>query len=242
MKDKRTQLQIRVGVTFTASFLTCLLLTKALVIGLAIGTVASVMIWISANRNVNKKSWELFSVVPEIIDHLISGIQSGLSLSEALSNLSHRGPVITQKYFENFSQSLNAGSTFESAISDLKESFDIRASDQLFESLIFAKSLGGSELLSMLRQLGDFTRQDLSLRREIAAKQGWIRNSAHLSAGAPWMLLLLLSLQPSTSQTFSTPQGITILALGVGMTAIAYLWMGKLSELPQPRRIFGQKL
>ena len=108
-----------------------------------------------------------------------------------------------------------------------------------FESLIFAKNLGGSELLSMLRQLGDFTRQDLSLRREIAAKQGWIRNSAHLSAAAPWILLLLLAAQPSTSAAFSSPQGITILAIGVAMTALAYLWMGRLSNLPEPQRIFG---
>ena len=91
----------------------------------------------------------------------------------------------------------------------------------------------------MLRQLGDFTRQDLSLRREVAAKQGWIRNSAHLSAAAPWILLLLLAAQPSTSAAFSSPQGITILAVGVAMTALAYLWMGRLSNLPEPQRIFG---
>jgi len=239
MKSKVSHTQLRTGIIFIATFLIAFLVTKALVIGLAIGSVASTMFWISAKRSISRKSWELFSVIPEIIDHLISGIQSGLSLNESLSNLSQRGPALTQRYFEQFRENLNLGLTFESAISELQESFDIRASDQLFESLIFAKSLGGTELLSMLRQLGDFTRQDLSLRREIAAKQGWIRNSAHLSAGAPWILLLLLSAQPSTSQAFSSPQGISILAFGVGMTAIAYLWMGKLSALPEPKRIFG---
>lgn len=230
---------LKISVIFTAAFTTSMILTRAIVIGLAISSVTSAMYWISAKRNISKKSWELFSVVPEIVDHLISGIQSGLSLNEALSNLSQRGPILTQGYFSEFKENLNAGLTFESAISQLQESFNIRASDQLFESLIFAKSLGGSELLSMLRQLGDFTRQDLTLRREIAAKQGWIRNSAHLSAAAPWILLLLLSVQPSTSQTFSSPQGISILVFGIAMTAIAYLWMGKLSEMPQPKRIFG---
>ncbi len=179
--------------------------------------------------------------MPEIIDHMISGIQSGLSLNEALSNLSERGPVLIQEYFQEFRANLNAGYSFEDSITQLQGRFNIRSADQLFESLIFAKSLGGSELLSMLRQLGDFTRQDLSLRREIAAKQGWIRNSAHLSAGAPWILLLLISAQPSTSQSFATPQGASILALGVGLTALAYLWMGKLSNLPEPKRIFGDR-
>jgi tight adherence protein B len=129
--------------------------------------------------------------------------------------------------------------SFEKAISILQSEIKLRAADQLFESLIYAKNLGGSELLSLLRQLGDFTRQDLSLRREIAAKQGWIKNSAHLSAAAPWILLLLLSAQPSTAAAFASPQGVSILGAGVAMTALAYLWMGKLSSLPEPKRIFG---
>jgi tight adherence protein B len=222
-----------------STFLIALSFSRTLTIAIAISSVTSVLTWISLKRHTNKKSWELFSVLPEIVDYMISGIQSGLSLSESLGNLSIRGPVITQQYFEEFSEELHSGTSFELGISHLQEKFNLRAADQLFESLIFAKNLGGSELLSMLRQLGDFTRQDLSLRREIAAKQGWIRNSAHLSAAAPWMLLLLLAAQPSTREAFSSPQGATILAVGVVMTALAYLWMGRLSNLPEPQRIFG---
>lgn len=228
-----------VAIISCGTFLIALSISRTLTIAVAIASVTTVMAWISSRRNTNKKSWELFSVLPEIVDHMISGIQSGLSLSESLSNLSIRGPVITQRYFEEFREELHSGDSFELGISHLQEKFNLRAADQLFESLIFAKNLGGSELLSMLRQLGDFTRQDLSLRREIAAKQGWIRNSAHLSAAAPWILLLLLAAQPSTSAAFSSPQGITILAVGVAMTALAYLWMGRLSNLPEPQRIFG---
>lgn len=230
---------LRISIILSTTFLVSVLISRTILIALAISSVSSVMFWISSRQSSKKKSWALFAVVPEVIDHMISGIQSGLSLSETLSNLSERGPLVTQKFFEDFRLDLNSGTPFESGISKLQERFDNRAADQLFEALIFAKNLGGTDLLSMLRQLGDFTRQDLTLRREIDAKQGWIRNSAHLSAGAPWILLLLLSAQPSTSASFATPQGATILALGVGMTALAYIWMGKLSELPQPKRIFG---
>jgi tight adherence protein B len=238
-KNERSELPIRVLIIISSTFLISFLITRAFEIALAISSVSAVMFWISTKRSTGKKSWELFQVIPEVIDHMISGIQSGLSLNEALANLSERGPLFTQGYFETFRKNLNSGASFEVAISQLQEDFDNRAADQLFEALIFAKNLGGSDLLSMLRQLGDFTRQDLSLRREIDAKQGWIRNSAHLSAGAPWILLLLLSAQPATSAAFKTPQGASILAFGVGVTAIAYLWMGKLSEMPEPKRIFG---
>jgi len=86
--------------------------------------------------------------------------------------------------------------------------------------------------------LGKFIREDLAQRREIEVKQNWIKNSAHLSAAAPWILLLLLSTQPSTTQAFSTPTGALILCIGLTMTAFAYLWMNSLSKIPSPHRIF----
>jgi tight adherence protein B len=223
-----------------STFLIALALSRTISIALAICIASSSMVRISSKRAESKSSEKVLGVLPEIIDHLISGIQSGLSLSETLSNLATRGPSETEEFFREFQERLKLGVSFEQAISHLQGAIHLRTADQLFESLIFAKNLGGSELLSMLRQLGDFTRQDLALRREISAKQGWIRNSAHLSAAAPWILLLLLSAQPSTGEAFKTSQGLVILGTGLAMTALAYLWMGKLSSLPEPSRIFGR--
>lgn len=233
--------QVRIAVVTFATFLLAFFFSRTFTIAIAISLVASSMAQITSRRGNTKHSEKIAAVIPEIIDHMISGIQSGLSISETLSNLAERGPRETEKYFKRFRENLKTGLSFEQSISKLQNEIQLRASDQLFESLIFAKNLGGSELLSLLRQLGDFTRQDLGLRREIAAKQGWIRNSAHLSAAAPWILLLLLSSQPTTGAAFSSPQGIAILGLGAAMTAIAYLWMGKLSALPEPSRIFGRQ-
>ena len=230
----KTSLLIFAGVSLSGT-----LITATPIIGVAIGIVATSLYVIAERRATSKREWELFQVLPEIIDHVISGIQSGLSLNESLMNLGVRGPTISQPLFQKYKDQMISGESFENSIQKLQNEFSLRAADQLFEALIFAKSLGGSELHSLLRQLGDFTRQDLSLRREILAKQQWIRNSAHLSAGAPWILLLLLSAQPATADAFTTPQGALILLAGMALTVLAYLWMGKLSQLPEPRRIFG---
>lgn len=230
---------IRVGMISIATFLFSLALTRTFIISVAIASVASTLFQISIHNSVTKESWKHFEAVPELIDNVITGIQSGLSLNESLSSLGVRGPSITRIYFLGFSDQMRNGVSFEEAISTLQSEFKNRAADQFFESLIFAKSLGGAELLALLRQLGDFTRQDLSLRREISAKQGWVRNSAHLAAAAPWILLLLLSAQPSTAESFSTSTGIIILLGGALLTAIAYLWMAHLGRMPQPARIFG---
>lgn len=226
-------------VIFISTFVISFLISKAFAIAMSISLVASTLSYVASRHMEDKRSWQLFEVLPEIIDHIISGVQSGLSLNESLISLEDRGPKVSQRIFAKFKESAFAGDSFEKSTLILQEEFSLAASDQLFESLVFAKNLGGSELLSLLRQLGDFTRQDLTLRREISAKQGWIKNSAHLSAGAPWLLLLLLSAQPATAAAFKSPSGVLILGIGVFLTLIAYLWMGRLSRLPEPTRIFG---
>jgi tight adherence protein B len=130
---------------------------------------------------------------------------------------------------------------FTAALKKVKRDCGQPGSDQIFESISISKALGGSELLTILRTVGTFLRQDLALRREIEVKHGWIKNSAHLSAAAPWVLLLLLSTQPATAQAFSTSSGALVLIFGVAMTAVAYIWMAKLSQLPTVPRVFGER-
>ena len=230
---------IRTFTVFISILAMGLVLTSSLVIASSIALVFT-FIFTMANRKVERKRERaLLIAIPEIIDHIISGTQSGLSLSESLASLNHRGPEITREVFGNFEEALKDGQRFEEAAGNLQGEFSLRSADQLFEALLFARVLGGSELVNLLRELGNFTREDLALRREIEAKQGWIRNSAHLSAGAPWLLLLLLSMQPSTASVFATPSGILVLTLGMALTIIAYFWMGYLGRIPQSPRIFG---
>ena len=214
-------------------------LTKSLIVSGAISLVSTVIIFLAQRNSSRKFKWELMEAIPEIIDHIISGLQSGLSLTESLGSLAERGPALTRGLFQEFQSAVNSGVRFDFAVEELQKKFSLRTSDQLFEALLFARVLGGSELTNLLRQLGDFTRGDLALRKEIEAKQGWIRNSAHLSAAAPWLLLVLLSMQPSTATAFATSTGVIFLMSGMVLTITAYLWMGKLGKLPEPPRIFG---
>jgi tight adherence protein B len=190
------------------------------------------------SRKDSKREIALSNAWPEVIDHLLSGIQSGLSLTEALSGLGERGPEILRPYFQSFRTQLMSDGDFNLALNTLKKQFAQHGSDQIFEALMISKSLGGSELLHILRTVGDFLRQDLTLRREIEVKHSWIRNSAHLSAAAPWLLLLLLCTQPTTARAFSTSTGVGILATGILLTAVAYFWMNKLGQLPSTPRVF----
>jgi len=232
------KLSLRIGISASVSTAAVLLMTRSVVIALAFGTLAAGIAFVTVRAKNNLNEAALIAAWPEVIDHLMSGIQSGLSLTESLAGLATRGPEVLRPAFTQFKATLYGSGDLTQAIDELKALFAHHGSDQIFEALIISKALGGSELLQILRSLGDFLRQDLALRREIEVKHGWIKNSAHLSAAAPWILLLLLSTQPSTAAAYSTPTGAMILIAGLVMTAIAYIWMNRLGRLPQTPRVF----
>lgn len=232
------KLSLRVGTSAAIATAFVAVMTSSLVIALAFGALAAGISYVTVRTKTHINEAALIAAWPEVIDHLMSGIQSGLSLTESLAGLSTRGPEILKPAFVQFRANLHGSGDLTLAINELKTKFSHHGSDQIFEALLISKTLGGSELLQILRTLGDFLRQDLALRREIDVKHGWIKNSAHISAAAPWILLLLLSTQPSTAKAYSTAAGAMILIAGLVMTAIAYLWMNKLGRLPQTPRVF----
>ena len=236
--------KIRRGTPFitagSVTFLSIYLITASTLFASAFSLLALAFTYVIIKNRSGKLELEIASSWPEVIDHLISGIQSGMSLTEALTELSVRGPLVMRPLFANFKSQILEDGDFDRALSHLSEKFGSHASDQIFEALLISKSLGGSQLLTILRTLGNFLRQDLALRNEISVKQSWIKNSAHLSSAAPWLLLLLLAMQPTTVAAFTTPTGAGILFLGLALTALAYIWMSYLSRLPSVPRVFGK--
>ena len=236
--------KIRRGTPFitagSITFLSIYLITASTLFASAFSLLVLALTYVIIKNRSGKLELEIASSWPEVIDHLISGIQSGMSLTEALTELSVRGPLVMRPLFANFKSQILEDGDFDRALSYLSEKFGSHASDQIFEALLISKSLGGSQLLTILRTLGNFLRQDLALRNEISVKQSWIKNSAHLSSAAPWLLLLLLAMQPTTVAAFTTPTGAGILFLGLALTALAYIWMSYLSRLPSVPRVFGK--
>jgi tight adherence protein B len=219
-------------------FLLVSAMTSSIFIGAAFATLSGVATKQFLKQRETSKKGQLTNVWPEVIDHLVAGLYSGLSISEALSELANRGPEITREDFKNFNKELRSGIEFNSAIDNLREKFAHHGSDQIFEALLLSKTLGGGELLNTLRTLGSFQREDLMLNKEIAIKHGWIKNSAHISAAAPWALLLMIGTQSGTAAAFASPTGLAILLAGLLMTFLAYLWMARISKLPATPRVF----
>ncbi len=212
--------------------------SQSIYIAIAFSSFVTIFLFIAQRKSESARTAAIQGGVPELIDILISGVQSGLSLNESLAGMADRGPEIFKDEFKRFNLEMRVHGDFRTALIHVKQSLSEPNVDQVVEALLISRELGGAELLNILRLLSKFIREDLTLRREIVVKQSWIKNSAHLSAAAPWILLLLLSTQPSTGEAFSTGGGVLILICGLGFTAVAYVWMNYLSKMPYPNRIF----
>ena len=146
------KLSVRIGIFASTATAVVLLMTSSLVIAGAFGTLAAGIAYVTVRSKSSMSEAALVAAWPEVIDHLMSGIQSGLSLSESLAGLATRGPEVLRPSFVTFKANLFRSGDLTEAIEELRTSFAHHGSDQIFEALLIAKSLGGSELLQILRR------------------------------------------------------------------------------------------
>ncbi len=221
-----------------SGFMIATLITTSPIIGIPFGLITTAVPVVIMKRKNEKERSDLQGLWPEILDHIISGLQSGLSLAETLVALEARGPVKSRFIFKLFSDDLRAGLEFRIALRLLKEKFNDGIADQVCEVLDFARVSGSRDTSLTLRTLSNFIRRDLTLRTEIQAKHSWVKNSAALAAVAPWILLLMLASQPNTLMAYTSKAGFSILVTGALLTVVAYFWMEKVGKLNDSPRIF----
>ena len=214
------------------------LLSGTSTIGMAFGTISLLIPKIIAERRKDRNLRKLQKLWPEILDHLISGLNSGLSLAQTIVSLGNRGPIQTREIFMQFGVNLKSGMNFGQALGVIKNYFADPIADQICEVIDFAKSTGSRDCALTLRTLSTYVRNDLKLHDEIAAKHGWIKNAALLAAIAPWLLLIILSTQNATRLAYKSSAGVSVLLLGAGLTIAAFFWMKKVGKLEETPRIF----
>ncbi|GAA1512090.1 tight adherence protein B [Agromyces terreus] len=178
------------------------------------------------------------SVWPDVVDHLVASVRSGMPLPESVGSLGSLGPASTRPAFAKFDAEYQRTGNFGRCLDALKATLADPVSDRILETLRMAREVGGTELTAVLRSLAGYLREDAALRAEVVARQSWIRNAARLGVAAPWALLVVLSSRPETLVAYSSPAGAVLIVVGVIVTVVAYLSMTALGRLPEERRWF----
>jgi tight adherence protein B len=186
-----------------------------------------------------RRQRELAEVWPEAVDNLASAVRAGLSLPEALGQLSRRGPEPLRPAFEAFAVDYQVTGRFGESLDALKHRLADPVGDRVVEGLRVAREVGGGDLGRLLRSLSVYLREDARTRSELESRQAWAVNGARLAVSAPWLVLLLLSFQREVIIRYASPAGVVVLVAGGLCCLVAYRVMMRIGRLPQERRILA---
>ena len=184
-----------------------------------------------------QRTVELRDLWPDVVDNLASAVRAGMSLPEAVGQIAVRGPEQLREPFKAFAEDYRASGRFGDCLDRLKSSLADPVADRIIESLRVAREVGGTDLGRLLRTLSQFLREDARTRAELETRQGWTVNAARLALCAPWAVLGMLALRPETVVAYNSASGVLVLAVGGGVSLLAYRVMLRIARLPDEERV-----
>jgi tight adherence protein B len=185
-----------------------------------------------ARRRATRVIW------PDVVDHLVSAVRSGLALPDSVVTLARAGPAVTRPAFAEFETEYRATGNFGLCIGQLKDRLADPVADRILETLRMSREVGGSELTTVLRNLAAYLRQEAAIRSEVEARQSWVMNAARLGVAAPWIVLLLLASRPEAAAAYNTAAGAALVVIGLAVSVVAYRIMVAVGRIPDERRWF----
>lgn len=186
----------------------------------------------NARRRANRLLW------PDVVDHLVASVRSGLALPDAVASLATTGPDSVRSAFRDYERDYRTTGNFGGCVDRLKESLTDPIADRILETLRMAREVGGTDLTSVLRSLAAYLREEAAIRAEVEARQSWVRNAAKLGVAAPWLILLMLASRPEAAAAYNSPTGSAMIAGGAAISVFAYRVMLSFGRLPESKRWF----
>ncbi len=220
-----------------ATFIVILGITRTVPIAFVLAVGGAYLPWAVVAGRVRRRRRAFAQVWPEAVDDLASAVRAGMSLPDAVAALAVRGPEALRPAFDAFALDYQVSGRFGDCLDRLKERLADPVGDRVVEGLRIAREVGGGELGRLLRNLSGYLRDDLRTRSELEARQSWAVNGARVAVAAPWVVLLVMSTQPTVIERYQSAAGAVVLALGAGVCVIAYRLMARLGRLPTEQRI-----
>lgn len=216
-----------------------LAIVPVVALSVAAGIAATALPFAAVSARARSRRRAMRAVWPDALDHLVAGLRSGQSLPDALAALGESGPAPLRPAFLVLATDLTATGQLTVALDALKERLADPVADRVVETLRVAREVGGTELPGVLRALAAHLRADAAIRSEVEARQSWVVSAARLGVAAPWLVLLLLAARPEAVRAYNSPAGVTVLAVGLVVTVVAYRVMVAVGRLPEERRWFA---
>lgn len=169
---------------------------------------------------------------PEVIEALLSGVSSGVSMAETFEELADSGPILLRENFQSLRENLGLGMGFSHSLLQLKADISDVNGDRLIELARISSEVGGEGFIQALRNQSQVVREEVSLNGEIASRQGWITGTAKIAIFTPWLIVAMLATRPENSIAYASAEGSTLLVVGLAVSLFAYRLVLRLGAPP----------
>ena len=213
------------------------LMTRVAIFSACIALLAGAFAFEFLDGRAKARRRETAGLWPEVLDSLATAEAAGLSLIEALVELSDHAPAKLKPTFIKAAARLERGFDFDAVLTSIKSDFGSPHADRLVELIRMVYELGGSNYHLLLRSQAAALRRELAVMAEIETKQSWVVGTAKLAIAAPWLIVALLSSRPENAVVYNSSAGAFVLLGGLLVSALAYRAVQLLGALPTVRRV-----
>lgn len=206
----------------------------ALVPSLAVGLIPATYVRSRAQRRHNER----LAAWPDAMRSLVSSLQAGTSLHQALLELGRSGPVPLREVWVRYQRLTDHGLPETRALDVVRRELADPLSDRICEVLAIATTKGSRIALRVLRDIADAAAADVQLGERLQTAALEQRLNARAVFALPWITLIVLCGRPGPFRDFyASGQGASVLLLAAAMSTAGMFLVRRLSRTPDEPRV-----
>jgi tight adherence protein B len=176
---------------------------------------------------------------PRLIEEMRILISSvGRSVPQALFEAGRSAPSSLRPAFEAAQREWLLSTDFERTVTILKSRLADPTADAACETLLVAHEVGGTDLDRRLEALVEDRIIDVQGRKDARSRQAGVRFARRFVLLVPCGMALLGMTIGTGRQAYGTSWGQTLVAVGLVVIAVCWIWAGRLLKLPEEQRVF----
>lgn len=193
----------------------------------------------AARRRRERRRTEAQEAWPRLIEEMrIRTTTLGRSIPQALFDVGERAPDDLRPAFDAARREWLLSTDFERTVAVLTTRLADATADAVCETLLVAHQIGGNDVDRCLTALIDDRIQDLQGRKDADARQAGAKFARWFTLGVPLgMAMIGLSIGNGRA-AYATTMGQALVAAGLGLMALCWLWAAQILRLPAEHRVF----
>jgi tight adherence protein B len=194
----------------------------------------------AARRRRDRRRTQAREAWPRLIEEIrIRTTTLGRSIPQALFDVGERAPDDLRPAFEAARREWLLSTDFERTVQVLTTRLADATADAVCETLLVAHQIGGNDVDRCLSALIDDRVLDLQGRKDADARQAGARFARWFTLVVPLGMAAIGVSIGEGRAAYATPAGQALVAAGLGLMALCWIWASHILRLPSEQRVFA---